>query len=125
MGLLLSKVAPVRALPPMSSLPPRRWPCIGFAGVVGARSGDVWGDVSAGGGALPAGLKEKAGSALTDLCLACGMEPRRAAGYCIDMGRGLVGEASLADESGARMGKEKSGLGTISTMAALDCWRRW
>ena len=125
-GLLLSNVAPFRALPPMSSLPPRRWPWIGFAGVVGGRSGDVWGDVCWGGGALPAGLKEKAGSAFTDFCLACGMDPRRAAGYCIDIGRGLVGNESFEDVSGARMGNEKSGLGTISTtMAACDCWRRW
>lgn len=126
-GLVLSSVAPVRALPPMSSLPPRRWPCIGFAGVVGAKSGEVWGEVCWGGGALPAGLKEKAGSAFTDFCLAWGIEPRRAAGYCIDMGRGSGVDESLADVSGPRMGNEKSGLGTISKVPgpAGTCWRRW
>lgn len=74
---------------------------------------------------MPAGLNEKAGSAFTDFCLACGMDPRRAAGYCIDMGRGLVGDESFEIVSGPRIGNEKSGLGTISTMPALDCWRRW
>lgn len=93
--------------------------------MVGARSGDVSGDVCWAGGALPAGLKEKAGRAFTDFCLACGMEPRRAAGYCMDIGRGLVGDESFEEVSGPRMGNEKSGLGTISTMATLDCWRRW
>ena len=124
-GLLLSNVAPVRALPPMSSLPPRRWPCIGFAGVVGDKSGDDWGDVCCGGGTLPEGLKEKAGNALTDFCLACGIDPLRAAGYCIDIGRGFVDDESFEDVSGPRMGNEKSGLGTISTLPTLGCWRRW
>lgn len=90
---------------------------MGFAGVVG----DTCGDVSAGGGALPAGLKEKTGNAFTDFCLACGIDPRRAVGYCIDIGRDLVGDGSLEGMPGPRMGNEKSGLGTISTIAALDC----
>lgn len=77
---------------------------------------------------MPAGLKEKAGSAFTDFCLAWGIEPRRAAGYCIDMGRGLGVDESLADVSGPRMGNEKSGLGTISKVPApadCDCVAWW
>ena len=83
---------------------------------------------------MPAGLKEKAGSAFTDFCLAWGIEPRRAAGYCIDMGRGLEVDEPLADVSGPRMGKEKSGLGTISKVpgpalpaspADCDCVAWW
>lgn len=85
----------------------------------------MWGDVCCGGGAVPEGLKEKAGNALTDFCLACGMDPRRAVGYCIDIGRGLVGDESVEEVSGPRMGNEKSGLGTISTVPMLVCWRRW
>ena len=83
---------------------------------------------------MPAGLNEKAGSAFTDFCLACGMDPRRAAGYCIDMGRGLVGDESFEIVSGPRIGNEKSGLGTISKVpgpalpaspADCDCVAWW
>lgn len=63
-GLLLSNVEP-----PINSLPPRLCPWVGFVGVVG-KVGDNWGgDDSASGFGAPAGLKEKAGRALTDFCL--------------------------------------------------------
>jgi hypothetical protein len=77
-GLVLSSdIPPVRALPPMSSLPPRRCPWIGRAGV---NPGETGGEFPVAGCAEPAGLKENSGRALTDFCLACGIEPRRAVG---------------------------------------------
>jgi hypothetical protein len=81
-GLVLSSdMAPVRALPPMSSLPPRRCPWIGRAGVLGDNPGETGGEFSVAGCVDPAGLKENSGRALTDFCLlACGIEPRRAVG---------------------------------------------
>jgi hypothetical protein len=65
----------------MNSLPPRLCPPIGLEGVVGVLSGEFGecgGLVSA---VVPAGLKEKFGSALTDFILTAGDEPRRPVGY--------------------------------------------
>jgi hypothetical protein len=83
--------------------------------------GDCGGDVSVLGWVAPAGLKEKAGRALTDLCLWCGIDPRRAVGYAwSETGRELVDVLSVDGATGARIGKENSGLGTSSTGSALE-----
>lgn len=135
-GLVLTSDMPGRAGPPINSLPPRLWcPCTGLAGVAGDVSGAVVGERAEGAAAAgfraPAGLKVKSGRALMDLCLMCGMDPRRPVGYAwsdetwSDAGRALGGAASAAAASGARMGNEKAGLGISSMGPALGAWRRW
>jgi hypothetical protein len=66
-GLVLISDAPGLASPPINSLPPRLWwPWIGFGGETARVSGEHGGDVLTAGCGVPAGLKEKAGRALTD-----------------------------------------------------------
>ena len=106
----------------MNSLPPLLCPWMGFEGVVDSAEGECGGEVPVLGFAAPAGLNENSGRALTDFCLWCGIEPRRAAGYAwSDIGRPLMGIGSEEVASGPRMGKENSGLGMSSTGPALDC----
>lgn len=65
--LLISDTPPGLASPPINSLHPRLWwPWIGFAGETAIVSGERGGDVPVLGCAVPAGLNEKAGRALTD-----------------------------------------------------------
>lgn len=124
--LLISAGPPGRTSPPINSLPPRLCPWIGLGRVGESAEGECGGEVPVVGAAEPAGLKENSGSALTDFCLWCGIEPRRPVGYgWSDIGRGFDGAGPEEATSGPRMGKENSGLGMSSTGPALDCWRRW